>query len=662
MIRSWLSAALPLLAAVLGAGEAAATNVVRSPDGRIAVTIDLVDGQPRWSVAVAGSTVIDHGLLGVETAPDDYGRTYAVVGSEQTGGDDTWHPVWGNHSTVRDHYRQLATTLRETGGRQRFLTVLLRAYDEGVGLRYVIPAQPGMSEVTIKSRLTEHRFTADHPIWQTRNYEYGDKTISTMTVKSESAVTLGVGGGRYVALTDADRADYAQVFWKRKAGAPCTLIGQTSPSSGPLPFATSWEVLIVGDTLGKLYENRVLVDDLNPPCALDDTSWIRPGKAICQIRNGQMTTRDMRALMDFASRHRFEYLEIDHSWNGAETRWTPQEIATFEEKKGPFWDAHPEWRQNVLGNPLVAAKGYVPFRPTSFAGGNLVDLDVPAVAAYGRQLDPPVGLCVYVRSALFREFGGEHAIDDVFAAYEKMGIAGVKPGFTPAGDQADERTVAYLVRCAAKHHLIAVIHDSFYPYGLSRTYPNLMNVEGGAGEEAEHSFPEDKTAVHDVMLTFTRCLMGPFDYTPEIGLKIAKTHCHQAAMLGVWEGRHSVRGGMRQWSPGGEDSGGEVEFIARLPSLFDDIHVLAEANQSVTVARRRGDTWYVASMSGQEARSYPYPLDFLAKDRRYTATIFSDTPCTRVATRSQQAVTSATVLTIAMNPQGGHLMIIEPAP
>jgi len=658
-----MSAALAICLVVHGtAAEGATPSSVASPDGRIAVSVDLSGGQPRWSVAVAQQPIIERGLLGVETTPENFSGTYTLLGTTEATGDTTWHPLWGNRSTVRDHYRQLTLRLQESAGAKRLLNLNVRAYDEGVALRYEFPRQPGMSEITVKNRLTEHRFIGDHPIWQTKNYEYGSKTISTMTVKSESAVTLGVGHGRYAALMDADRANYAQVFWKRKADTPNTLIGQTTSSSGALPFASSWEVMMIGDTLGKLYENRYLVDNLNPPCAIADTSWIRPGKAICQVRNGQMTTKDMRTLLEFASKHRFEYLEIDHSWNGAETKWTAEEIATFEQKKEPFWNDKPEWRQNVTGNPLVAAKGWVPFRPHSFKGGNVVDLDVPALTAYGKQLDPPVGLCVYVRSVLFKEFGGQHAIDDVFAAYAKMGIAGVKPGFTPANHQADERTVAYLVQNAAKHRLIAVIHDAYAPYGLSRTYPNLMNVEGGAGEEAEHSFPPDLTATHDVMLTFTRCLMGPFDYTPEIGKKFVKTHCHHAAMLGVWEGRHSVRGGMRQWSPGGENSGGELEFISRLPSLFDDTRVIAEANESVTVARRRQETWYVASMSGQNPRSYAYPLDFLVKDRRYTATIFSDTPGSRVATRSEQAVTSTTVLTISMNAQGGHLMIIEPTP
>ena len=215
---------------------------------------------------------------------------------------------------------------------------------------------------------------------------------------------------------------------------------------------------------------------------------------------------------------------------------------------------------------------------------------------------------------------------------------------------------------AAEHKLILTIHDSYYPYGLSRTYPNLMNVEGGAGEEAEHSIAPEMKSIHDIMLTFTRFLMGPFDYTPEIGLKSVrpKTHCHQVAMLGVWYGRVSIRGGMKQWSPGGENSGGEIEFVERIPIIFDEMKVTAEANRYVTVARRRGDTWFVASMSGARPESYSYPLSFLAPGKSYQAAIFSDTPGKLVASRSQRTVTDRTVIPLAMEADGGHLMIIDP--
>ena len=633
---------------------------VQSPDGRIRVDIGLKDGRPCWSVSCGSDPILAEGLLGVELAADNLTGAYALAGTDTASGDTAWKALWGNLSEVRDHYNQLTVRLQETGGRQRLLNIILRAYDEGVACRYEFPAQPNLAEVTVKNRLTEFRFTGNHTLYHNRNYSYGTMKIDGLVQKSECNVTLDVGRGRYVSLTDADRSDYSMVFWKAGKETPNTICGIGPPASGKPPFRTSWEVMIIGETLGRLYENRFLVDNLNPPCALADTSWLRPGKAISQIRNAPMVTGELKKLLDFASAHGIEYMEIDHSWNGAETKWTPEEIANFEKNKKEFWEKHPEWRQNVLGNPRVPAKGYVPFRPNAYNGGNLVDLDMNELTAYGKRLNPPVGVCVYVRSALFKEFGGEHPIEDVFAAYGKMGISGVKPGFTPSVSQECERTVAYLVKKAAEHKLICVIHDGYYPYGLSRTYPNLMNVEGGAGDEAEHSVPPEMKSVHDVMLTFTRFLMGPFDYTPEIGRK-SKTHCHQAAMLGVWYGRHTIRGGTKQWAPGGENSGGEIEFIERIPILFDEMRVTAEPNEYVTVARRKGTTWYVASMSGAKARSISYTLAFLAPGANYRATIFSDTPGKQVAARAQQDVDSRSTIPITMEPNGGHLMILEEA-
>lgn len=643
---------------VFNAGRSAqGAETLRSPDGKVTVSIELKGASPYWDVTYGDNRIIQNGLLGVETESHNLCGTYKLVGTERSARDATWKAVWGNLSEVRDHYNQLTIKLQETAGKGRQFHVILRTYNEGVGLRYDFPKQRGFTEVEVNKRLTEYRFTKNHVVYQNRNYEYGMVRIGNMS-RSENNVTVDVGGGKFVSLTEADRANFPMVFWNSKKGTPNTIEGRLfAPAFGALPFQTSWEVIIIGETLAKLYENRFIVDNLNPPCAIADTSWIKPGPAICQIRNSRMVTGELKRLLDFASAHKIPYMEIDHSWSGAETKWTPHEIAFFEKNKSPFWNDKPEWRRNIGGNPLEPAKGWVPFRPKADSGGNFVDLNIPELTAYGKSLKPPVGVCVYVRSALFKEFGGEYPIDEVFAAYEKMGLAGAKPGFTPADSQYNERMIAYMVRKAAEHKLILNIHDAYYPYGLSRTWPNLVNVEGGAGDEAEHSINPKIKSLHDVMLPFTRLLMGPFDYTPEIGRK-SKTYCHQVAMIGVFHGRPSIRGGMPQWSPGGE-GGGEIEFIEKWPGIFDEMKVRAEVRESVTVARRRGADWYVASMSGPHACAYDYPLDFLSPSKTYRASIYSDTPGSRKSTHTLHQISSQTIIPIKMQPNGGHLMIIE---
>jgi alpha-glucosidase len=645
--------------ATTSARAAAATVATQSPDGNVKIDLRLKDGQPRWSVAYRGSPVIEDGLMGVQIAPDNLSGVYELAGTETASCNSTWKAVWGDLSEVPDRYNELTVKLAEAAGSRRVFFVVLRAYNEGVGLRYHLPAQPNLRQVAIKKRLTEHRFKANHVIYQCRNYEYGTARIDSMS-RSEGAVTVDLGNGSFAALTDADRSNFPVVFWHGSKDRPCTIVGRLhSDAVGDLPFSTSWEVIILGQSAAKLYENRYLVENLNSPCAIAATSWIRPGKAICQVRNARLVTSELKKVADFASVHRIDYLEIDHSWCGAETKWTAQQIEFFEKHKPKFWDDKPEWRKNVGGNLLAPAVGWVPFRPKANSGGNFVDLNLQELVAYANRLKPKVGICVYVRGEVLKEFGGEHAIEDVFATYEKWGLAGVKIGFVPCSSQRNERTVAYLVRKAAEHKLIAVIHDAYLPSGLSRTYPNLVNVEGLAGEEAEHSIAPDMKSRHDVMLPFTRGLMGPFDYTPEI-YKKSKTFCHQVAMLGVYLGRVSIRGGVRQWSPTGV-GGPEIEFVDKLPGLFEEKRVFTRLGQYVTVARRRGDTWFIASMSDGSRRSYSLPLDFLRPGMNYRASIYCDAADGPQVMHAVQTVSARSLIEIDMQANGGHLMIIEPA-
>lgn len=661
-LHGWKSLLVVSFSASICVRAAEGPPALLSPDGNARVEFNLRNGRPRWNVSLKGRRFLEDGLLGVEAGPGDFSGPYELAGAETTSSSSTWKPVWGDLSEVRDHYNQLTVTLRQTGGSRRALRLILRAYNEGVALRYHFPQQPGLPRITVKRRLTEYRFKANHVIYQCRNYEYGTVKVDSMS-RSEGAVTVDLGNGSFASLTDADRADFPVTFWHNRKDSPCTILGRMhSPAVREPPFSTSWEVLLLGSTAAKLYENRHIVESLNPPCAIADTSWIRPGQAISQIRNTRRVTGELKKLMDFASAHNLEYMEIDHSWCGAETKWTPAEIEFFDRNKRKFWDDKPEWRANVGGNPMASAKGWVPFRPKADTGGNYVDLDVAAVAAYGRRLNPPVGLCLYVRGAVLREFGGEHPADDVFAVYRRWGVAGIKLGFVPCGSQASERAVADVVRKAANHRLIVNIHDGYLPSGLSRTYPNLMNIEGVAGEEAEHSIDPEIKGLHDVMLPFTRCLMGPVDYTPEMFKpNSTKTHAHQVAMLGIYPGRATIRRGMEQWSPGGA-GGGEVEFVDRLPGLFDEMKVFTKLGKHVTVARRRGKVWFVASMSSSQTKSCTLPLAFLPAGAMYRARIYRDTLGKQQTTHVVQTVTAASVIRMDMHPNGGHLMILEPRP
>jgi len=626
---------------------------VSSPDGKIVLSSEVVSGKPQWGVRFNDKPLIVPGSLGVETESKAFSGAMTLLKTERTSGDSSWKPVWGDYATIRDQYNEMTLVLKNAEG--HVMQLVFRAYNEGVALRYVFPKQSAVGTIKFRKLLTEFRFDNDGVVWQNRNYDYGKGGISKL-IKSECNVTIDLGKERWVSLADADRSDFPEVAWERNKDIPYTVSSSLRGfAESTLPFKTAWHVVIIGDKVAKLYENRYIVQNLNPPCAFD-TSWIRPGNAVSQVRNCERVTAEIKTLMDWASQHGIDYVEIDHSWNGAETKWTPEEIAKFEQNMEKGWEKRPEWRQNVKGDPRYAVKGWVPFRPHSFkVGGSYVDLNVKEACEYGKSLNPKVGLCVYVRGELLKEFGGEHAIDDVFKCYAEQGLAGVKPGFVPSGSQYNERMINTLIATAAKYKLIMSIHDSYYPSGLDRTFPNLMTVEGGAGDEAEHSVPPELKSVHDVCLPFTRILTGPFDYTPEIGRK-SKTHCHQVALLG-YPGRATIRGGTKQWAPGGE-CGVEQEFAVRYGGgLFDDTHVFAEMGKYVTFARRKGKTWFIITIGGFDPVSYTLPLDFLEKGKAYKATIYSDD--NRKAKKSEASLVGGSSVKIVTEQNGGHLMILE---
>ncbi len=188
--------------------------------------------------------------------------------------------------------------------------------------------------------------------------------------------------------------------------------------------------------------------------------------------------------------------------------------------------------------------------------------------------------------------------------------------------------------------------------------PNLVNVEGVAGEEAEPSIAAPIKSLHDVMLPFTRGLMGPLDYTLEF-YKTTKTHCHQVEMIGVYDGRSSLRGGLRTWSTGGT-GGSEVEFIRRYLGLFDEERVATKLVRWVTVARRAGRTWFVATLGGPARATIPLKLDFLEPGTIYRASIHQDVPGAQNAAHPQGTVDADSIITATLEPDGGHLLILDP--
>ena len=606
------------------AASALRAERISSPDGSVAAEFVLQrDGTPVYKIDFLGKPLVLESRLGFE--PDLLGG-FAVMKTSTYEHRGEWKQTLGERSVVPENYRELNVDLRhEATG--RLVRVTLRAYDEGAALRYSFPEQ-ATKEFKFTGERTEFRFPADTFGWEEHGTEgeYRRVKIGAMEPFGERPLTLELADGRYASLGEAANQRYARTLLSVAPGTADTLVTALGGTSSNLDkvseFAqrhnpnvtlragdsTPWRMLVVGKRPGDLLERNFLQLNLNPPNALADTSWIKPGKA---MRDTTITTVNSKAIIDFAATAGLSYVHLDWKWYG------PVE---FE----------------AVGEVKVRAP----------------NLDVPEIVRYGREKG--VGLILYLDRRQIRRDR-----DHIFEMFEKWGVVGVKIGFVDVGPQAETTWITETIQKAAEHHLMLNIHDGYRSTGLSRTWPNLMTVEGIRGNE---HFP---TAEHNCTLPFTRYVGGVADYTVCYYDKrlVNTTHAHQLAMAVVsfsplqWI----------FWYDKAADYHGEpeVEFFRHVPTVWDETKVVnGEIGEFATIARRQGAEWFVGTINNREARTLPIPLSFLPPGRRYIAHLYSDDAA--VATRTHVAVAtrdvdSTTTLSVSLQSTGGQAIWLTPS-
>jgi hypothetical protein len=267
---------------------------------------------------------------------------------------------------------------------------------------------------------------------------------------------------------------------------------------------------------------------------------------------------------------------------------------------------------------------------------------------YGREKN--VGLILYVD---WRQANRQR--DELCPLYEKWGIKGLKLGFVQVGPQSDTAWITATIQKAAEHHLMLNIHDGYRTTGYSRTYPNLMTVEGVQGNEHFLS------AAHNCTLPFTRYIAGPADYTVcYYDRRLKTSHAHQLAMAVIsysplqwilWYDRPSAYAG----EP-------ELEFFRKVPTVWDETKVVqGQIGEYATIARRSGDDWFIGAINGQQPRKLQIPLDFLDRDKKYMAHIYSDDDSAGTKTKvgiQTSRVDSTTVLSASIDAAGGQAIWI----
>src|SRR2546422_243805 len=666
----------------LGARAAAAQNRVQvaSLDGRNRVTVEIRDGALTYNLARDGRAVFLPSRLGFafQGAPP-LRDSLRMVDTSRAKVDETWTQPWGEVARVRDHHNELRITVAEVTSPGRRFVVAFRAFNDGIGFRYELPAQPGLGEFAITDELTEFTLADDARAWwipsNRPRLDRSEMLFSSSPVSVldsvQTPLTLETRDGRtFIVIHEANLVDYARLNLRGARMENRTLHAALAPYAdgikvrGKTPFVTPWRTIQLADRATDLAPS-VLGLNLNPPSVLESTSWIKPMKYVgiwWGMHIGTMTwssgpkhgatTANAKRYIDFAAATGLGGVLVE-GWNVG-------------------WDG--DWIQNR--NAFSFTQAYP-------------DYDLAAVARYAH--DKGVKLIVHNETS-----GGienyERQLDSAFALYHSLGLDAIKSGYvadlTSEGHshwgQYMVRHYRHVIEKAAQYGIMLDVHEPIHDTGERRTYPNMMSREGARGQEynawgGEGGNPPE----HETILFFTRLLDGPMDFPPGIfdilrergtasprrpeEPRVRTTLAKQLALYVVLYSPLQMAADL----PENYEHQPAFQFIRDVAVDWDTTRVLeGKIGDYVVVARRErnGPSWYVGAITDEEARTFDVPLTFLTPGRKYVAEIYADGPGANWLTNplpvtiSQRPVDATTRLHLVLAPGGGQAIRIRPAP
>ncbi|NUH44082.1 glycoside hydrolase family 97 protein [Streptomyces samsunensis] len=595
---------------------------IASPNGRLRMTVRVTDGRLRYQVVRHGRVLVPSSGLGLDLA-DRPSLTGGLVleSVRRRTVDERWRPVCGPDALVRNHAREctLRTVQPATGLR---LDLIVRVFDDGVGFRYRLPAQAGLDRYTVTAERTEFSLPptatswslAAGTDWNADERHYRRAPLAEVKT-AQTPLSLATEGGEYIVVHEAALIDYPSMTLAADGNRPGTLTSEliSLPDGAKAhlrgEFSTPWRTLVIGGRPGDLAESH-LIENLNEPCALTDTSWISPGT----------------------------YVGVWWELQRRHTTWTegPRHGATTERVKR-YIDLARE-----AGASSVLAEGWNTNAGGDWTGQDFLtpraDFDLAEVLRYARANG--VGFTAHNETRGFVDYYEQH-LETIFARYAELGIHSVKTGyatkFVLGGvnrshfDQEAVRHYQRVVETAARHQIMIIAHEAIKPTGLARTYPNMMTGEGVAGME-QHNYmgrlgnpPEQAT-----ILPFTRFMGGPADYTPGVlnvtwdpaglGTRVQTTSAAQLALYSVFFSPLQ----MLADTPENYHSHPGFAYLKDMPASWDETRFLDCVIGDYTVAaRRKGHTWYLGAITDEYDRTLRLPLRFLGRGR-YTAEIYSD--------------------------------------
>lgn len=678
---------------------------LQSPDKQLVMTFSLLsDGTPSYTLSYKGKEVIKPSTLGFELKNDKKSlrNDFAIADTKTATFDESWKPVWGEVASIRNHYNEFAVTLNQKET-QRKMVIRFRLFNEGLGFRYEFPLQKNLSYFVIKEEKTQFAMTGDHTAfwipgdYDTQEYDYTTSKLSEIRGFSEKAKTANLSQttfsptgvqtsllmktkeGLYINLHEAALINYSCMHLNLDDKNMIFESWLTPDQFGDkglmqAPHNTPWRTIIVSDDARNILASKMTLN-LNDPCKIEDTSWIKPMKYVgvwwemitdksswaytdelpsvqlgvtdfTKVKpNGRhgATTENVKKYIDFAAQHGFDGVLVE-GWNEG---WED-------------WFGH--------------SKDYVFDFVTPYP-----DFDVKGIRDYAKSKGVKM-IMHHETSGSIRNY--ERHMDKAYQFMKDNGYDAVKSGYVgnilPLGSnhysQWTNNHYQYAVEKAAEYKIMVNAHEAVRPTGICRTYPNLIGNESARGTEYQ-SFGGSKPN-HVTLLPFMRLLGGPMDYTPGIfEMNISsfsptnKSHVNStlANQLALYVTLYSPLQMAADFPEHYNKFADAFQFIKDVAIDWDESKYLeAEPGDYITVARKAKGTnnWFIGNVNGETPRTSKIKLDFLDKGKTYEATIYADAKDAHYKTNPQAytirkvKVNSKSQLSQYAAPGGGYAVSI----
>ena len=638
---------------------------LKSPNGEFTMSFSLLqDGTPTYALSYKNKPIIKSSKLGFELKNDKNSllNGFVVTNSKTATFDETWKPVWGEVSQIRNHYNELAVTLNQKST-DRLVVIRFRLFDDGLGFRYEFPEQKNLVYFVIKDEKTQFAMTGNHTAnwisgdYDTQEYDYTTSKLSEIRGLSskarsenasqtwfsdtgvQTALMMKTSDGVYINLHEAALINYSLMNLNlddKNMIFESWLTPDAKGDKGHIqsPSNSPWRTIIVSDDARAILSSKMTLN-LNDPCKIEDTSWIKPVKYVgvwWEMITGKSSwsyTNDFPAIQLGITDYSKAKPNSTHAANTVHVK----EYIDFAAKHGfdgVLVEGWNEGWEDWFGHE----KDYVFDFLTPYP-----DFDVKGIHEYAKSKG--------VKMIMHHETSGstrnyERHMDNAFKFMNDNGYEAVKSGYVgpilPVGEHHYSQSIInhyqYVIEKAADYKIMVNAHEAVRPTGICRTYPNMIGNESARGTEFQ-AFGGSKPN-HVTILPFTRLIGGPMDYTPgifEMDIKkfspnnnshVNSTLANQLALY------------VTMYSPL-QMAADLIEHYNQFPDAFqfikdvaidweNSIYLEAEPGDYITVARKAKGTnnWFIGNVNGETPRTSKIKLDFLDKGKKYTATIYAD--------------------------------------